>query len=76
MVIRRFGRSKPEFCGADPVLGFAHFGIRQADDGQTGQAIRQVNFDADGGRLHAGQRPAAHDCKTHGDPVGVKTCRW
>ena len=44
---------------AHAVLGFAHFGIGKADDGHGGQAVGQVNFDADGGGFHAGEGAAA-----------------
>jgi hypothetical protein len=40
---------------ADPILGFLYFSIRKANDGKGRQAVRQMHFDADFLRLHAGQ---------------------
>jgi PRTRC genetic system protein A len=45
----------------DPVLGLAHFGVRQPHNGQSGKSVREVHLDADGGRFHAGKGAAFED---------------
>ena len=44
--------------GAHAVLAFFHFGFRQSDDGELGQAVGEVHLDGDQRGIHARQTAA------------------
>ena len=68
---QRPGQPAGEDGGAHPVAGLAHGGVGQADDGEAGQPVGDVDLDRDGltdgavqggrrdGGEHAGERSAA-----------------
>ena len=49
-VTRRRGQLQParEEGGPHPVAGLAHGGVGQADDGEAGEPVRDVDLDRDG----------------------------
>lgn len=51
---------------ANAVLGFANFGIRQADDGERGQSRAEVNLDSDFRCADSDERAAPHNGERHG----------
>ncbi len=67
-VIRRGGNCSPELMIAlrTRSLLLLHRRLGQADHGQRWQAIGQVDFNSDGGRIHANLGAAVDDGEGHG----------
>src|SRR5216684_9367108 len=51
--------------GAHPVAALLHFGVRQTDDGERGQAVRQMHLDGDCGRVQSRERTAVEHRERH-----------
>jgi hypothetical protein len=55
--------------GPHAVLRFFNLRLRQADDGETRQAIRKVRLDRNERRIHSGERAAVEHGKRHWRPA-------